>query len=123
MIKLIFCLRRVAQLSRDEFQEYWRTKHRPLVVERAKLLRFKSYSQLHTVDIRQLSGLASVRGSPDPYDGIAEACFETIDDLLVTRRDPQAARAAQELVADEKQFIDHSRSPIFFVQQDIVIDA
>jgi EthD domain len=121
MIKLVFCLRRIASMSRAEFQEYWRDMHRPLVVERSRILRFQSYVQLHTQDSPALVRLAAVRGSPDGYDGIAEACFESMSDLLVTKSDPLAARAAAELVEDEKNFIDHSQSPIFLVRQDIVI--
>jgi hypothetical protein len=38
MVKIVFCLRRKPGLSREAFQEYWRTNHAPLVAERAKRL-------------------------------------------------------------------------------------
>ena len=38
MIKMIFCLRRRAELTREAFQAYWRDKHGPLVAEVACLL-------------------------------------------------------------------------------------
>jgi hypothetical protein len=121
MITLVLCLRRIATLSPEEFQEYWRTTHKRLVLERARVLRFQRYSQLHTVEIPELSGLAAARGSPEGYDGIAEACFGAVEDLLITRRDPAASRAARELIEDERKFIDHSRSPIFLVDRESVL--
>ena len=36
MIKLMFCLRRVPHLTREQFQEYWRNHHAALVAERAR---------------------------------------------------------------------------------------
>lgn len=123
MIEIIFCLRRVPKLSRAEFQEYWRHEHGPRVLQRAAVLRFASYEQLHTIDIPDLAGIATLRGGPLEYDGIAQARFATVEDLLITRRDPRAAQAARELLEDEKLFIDHSRSPIFVARRDVVIGA
>ena len=39
MIKLVFCLRRLPHLSREEFQRYWREQHAPLVARHAETLR------------------------------------------------------------------------------------
>ena len=38
MIKLVFCLRRLPHLSREEFHRYWLDTHGPLVRERAPAL-------------------------------------------------------------------------------------
>jgi hypothetical protein len=122
MIKLVFCLHRKSNLSREEFQAYWRIAHRSLVIARSQVLRINQYSQLHTLTIPALAGLASSRGCPPEYDGIAEASFDSVDDLLAPATDPEAAKAAEELIADERTFIDHSASPIFLVRHDLVID-
>jgi hypothetical protein len=123
MVRLIMCLRRISNLNREQFQHYWKTDHRSLVIERANILRIRKYYQLHTLDVPALAGLASAHGCPEEYDGIAEACFDSVDDLLAPQNDPDAARAADELAEDEKNFIDRSRSPLFLVRHDSVIDG
>jgi len=42
MIKLVFCLRRLPNLSREEFQRYWLDTHGPLVRELAPALAINS---------------------------------------------------------------------------------
>ena len=49
MLKLVFCLRRRAEMSRDEFQRYWRDRHAPLVARHAATLRIARYVQLHSL--------------------------------------------------------------------------
>ncbi len=41
MIKLVYCLRRLPNLSREEFQRYWLETHGPLVRSRAQALRIR----------------------------------------------------------------------------------
>ena len=50
MIKIVFCLRRRADLSRDEFQTYWRDTHAPLVQSHADALGIRRYVQVHSID-------------------------------------------------------------------------
>ena len=47
MIKLVFSLRRRPDLTRDEFQAYWRDRHAPLVSRHADVLRIRRYVQTH----------------------------------------------------------------------------
>ncbi len=50
MIKLVYCLRRLPNLSREEFQRYWLETHGALVRERAQALRIRRYVQVHTLE-------------------------------------------------------------------------
>jgi hypothetical protein len=115
-IRLIFCLRRRPELTREEFQAYWLNRHADIMRRYAPLLNVASYTQLHTVHVPELSGISEVRGTPEAFDGVAEACFETLQSILATRRDPAAAQALKELMIDEGKFIDFSRSPIFITR-------
>jgi EthD domain-containing protein len=45
MVKLTFCLRRQAHLTREECSRYWREIHAPLVRERAEILGVRRYVQ------------------------------------------------------------------------------
>ena len=79
MVKLIFCLRRLPHLSREEFQNYWLETHGPLVRERAAAIGARRYVQLHTRYDEMNAGLQASRGGPEPYDGVAELWFESVD--------------------------------------------
>ena len=43
IIKLTYCLRRKPGMTWDEFSDYWRNVHAPLVAERAAVLGIKRY--------------------------------------------------------------------------------
>src|SRR5438034_9388833 len=74
MLKLVFPLRRLPSLSREEFQRYWYETHGPLVRRHAKALRIRRYVQLHTLDDPINAALQASRGAEEPYDGVAELC-------------------------------------------------
>jgi uncharacterized protein (TIGR02118 family) len=119
-MKLIYCLRRKPDLSVEEFQRYWRDVHAPLVTERAELLGIKRYIQAHTT-LPEVIPLFQARngGSPEPYDGVAEIWFETLDAL--SSDDPAVQTATAELLADEAEFIDLPRSPLWITQENVVL--
>lgn len=117
MLHLIFCLRRLPHLSREEFQRYWRNVHAPLVARHAKTLGIQRYIQAHTIDPAASRAIAESRGAPDPYDGVAEIWF----DLEALARDAKAIDAGKELIEDERKFIDLTRSPIFLTEDNVVV--
>ena len=119
MVKLVFALRRLPHLSRQEFQRYWREQHAPLVEKHRKALGIRRYVQLHTVETPVNEGLRASRQAPEAYDGIAELWFDTLE-LPAT---PEAAAAAQALLEDERRFIDHTRSPLWFGEERPILDV
>lgn len=116
MIKLVFCLRRLPHLSRSEFQDYWRNVHGPLVVQRAAALGIRRYVQCHTREDAAFAKLADARGVQSAYDGVAELWIDDQGNRS-GNTGREAARAAMELLDDERRFIDLSRSTIFDVQE------
>lgn len=125
MVKIIFCLKRRPGMSREDFQEYWHTRHAQLVCDRAQLLGIRRYVQSHTLFDPRLNGLADQRGfSGPPFDGVAELWFDAADVLFPSNTVPAASvQAAKDLLADEAAFIDLKNSPIFVVQEHEVLDA
>ena len=122
MRKLVYALRRLPDLSREEFQRYWREVHAPLVAERAAVLGIVRYVQCHTLlDVDDAHEGFRLRngGSPEPFDGFAELWFE---DRRVGSAD-DAATAAAELLADERNFIDLPHSPATLTAEHHVIGA
>ena len=123
MIKLVFCLRRLPHLTREEFQHYWRETHAPLVRRHAGVLGIRRYVQVHTLDDPLQDALRASRGGPEAYDGVAELWWESRDELEAATRDPAGQAAALALLEDERRFIDLARSPLFVAEERMVIQA
>ena len=122
MIKLTFCLRRRSGLSREEFQTYWRERHAPLVKQYAASMACKRYVQVHTSAPEYNDQMRAERGGPEPYDGVAELWFDESEfqnpsvDLVAVRK------AVELLIADEREFIDLSQSPLFYGVEHPIIE-
>lgn len=122
MIKLVFCLRRRPDMSVEEFQRYWRGTHAALVAARADVMGIRRYVQLHTMALPGLHGALRTRnsGAPEPYDGVAELWFDSLE--AIGGDDPAKRQAAAELLADERNFIDLPNSPMWFAEENVVVD-
>ena len=121
MIKIIFCLRRHPGMSLEEFDTYWRESHAPLVAGFKDVLRIHRYVQSRRTDSKLAGIAASVRGAPQPYDGVAELWFETWDDVEAGFKTEDGQAAGRTLIEDERKFIDLENSPIFFSEEREII--
>ena len=120
MLKLTFCLRRKAGLSLPEFQDYWLTKHGPLVRRLQPALGMVRYVQLHRRDDELGLGMAKVRGAPEPYDGVAELWWESEEDFRASGRTPEGREAGRMLLEDEAKFIDLASSPLWLNHEQVI---
>ncbi len=123
MIKLVFPLHRRPDLTREEFQTYWRDTHAPLVIERAATLGIKRYIQVHTSDTPINAGLREGRGGPEAYDGTAELWFESDVSLMASLGRPEWLEASAELVEDEHNFVDLKRSPLWLGDEVVIVEG
>ena len=122
MIKLTFCLRRRPDLTLAEFQAYWRDRHAPLVAEVAPVLRIRTYVQSHSFVDARLAGSADARGAiVTPYDGVAELCWDNVEDVIAAGDSKAARDAGRRLLEDERNFIDLPNSPLFWVREHHII--
>ena len=117
MIRLVFPLRRLPTLSREEFQDYWLNRHAQLVAGLANDLNILRYVQTHTLDAADNSAVQAARGDMEPeYDGVAELWWA--DEKELASQSSDAAReAGAALLEDEKKFIDLTNSPIWFAYE------
>lgn len=120
-MKIVFCLRRLPTLTPQAFQHHWREVHAPLVARHQKTLRIVRYVQFHTVIGAFGARLQSFRGSPEPYDGVAEIWYESREALESLGRDPAARAASRELLEDERRFVDLAGSPIFRGEEHVIV--
>jgi len=122
MIKLVFCLRRRADLSPEEFRTYWREHHAPLVRRHAAALRIARYVQSHTLDSPFNPALRASRGAEEPYDGVAELWWASEAELSEAFTSPLGQLAGEELLADERRFIDLERSALWLAEEHVIVD-
>jgi uncharacterized protein (TIGR02118 family) len=122
MIKLTFCLRRAPHLTREEFQRYWLESHGPLVRAAAPALRITRYVQTHTLTTPVNDALRRGRAAPEPYDGVAELWWDSLDDFTGATSSPEGRAAGQRLLEDEKRFIDLARSPVMVAGEHEIVE-
>jgi len=113
MIRVVYVLRRRSGMSLDEFYKYWFNNHGPLVASHATHMAIKRYIQVHTMDTPANRAMKEFRGLAEPYDGVAELWWENLEILMERAATSEYQQAQQELLGDEKQFIDFSRSSMW----------
>jgi uncharacterized protein (TIGR02118 family) len=118
MVKMVFAAKRQPHLSREEFQKYWLEKHGALAREKLPALRCKRYVQAHTMDTPWNDLLKASRNcETEAFDGIAEGWFESLDDLSEAFQTDEGQKASMELLEDEKNFVDHANSAMWFAEE------
>ncbi|MFP6817561.1 MAG: EthD family reductase [Pseudomonadales bacterium] len=118
MIRLVFALRRQPELSLEEFHDYWRRKHGPLVAGFAEDLNILRYVQTHTIEGPANEAAQKARGNMEPhYDGVAELWWSTEAELEVALASEAGQAAGAALLEDEAKFIDLPQSPLWFAYE------
>jgi uncharacterized protein (TIGR02118 family) len=124
VIKLVFSLRRRPEMTREEFQAYWRDRHAPLVSRHAEALRIRRYVQTHARSSELGAAQSAARGGePDLYDGQAELWWDSLDDVAAAVSTPAGQQAAIELLEDERRFIDLEHSPLWIGEEYAVVES
>ena len=117
MIKLTFALVRRPEYTRESFQAYWFDHHAPLVASVKDVLRIRLYIQSHSLPSEASEQLRASRGAPEGYDGVAQLWWESLEDVSATMADPAGIEAGRLLLEDERKFIDHARSPLWWSEE------
>lgn len=123
MVKLTFCVRRLASLSEAEFHRYWREQHGPLVLRHAETLGIRRYVQTHALPGLVSEALRASRGAASPFDGVAELWWDDLETLAAATESEAGRRASAELLADERRFIDHPGSALWLNEEQVLLGA
>ena len=102
MIKYITVLSRRAGMSREEYSNYWKNTHAPILKEIPGLM---GYVQNHALE--------DLEGNEPPYDGFGELYFDSVEAM-------QAGLASSEgeaTLADIPNFCDTERLVRDFVEE------
>jgi uncharacterized protein (TIGR02118 family) len=113
MIKMSLFLTRRADLTFEQFSDYWQNTHWPIVIGlRSVKENTRRYVQQH-----------SIGGVPDgltaaPYDGYAEAWFDDLAALERTVTSPEWKIVQQ----DDLNFLDTSKTVILFTKEKVTYE-
>ncbi len=124
MIKLTGCVKRLPNLSLDEFDRYWRETHASLVRSHAGLLRIRRYVQTTTLaDPTAQERIRATRHALEAgFDGYAELWWDSLDTLDGIRSTGVGAAALRDLLEDEARFVDLANSRFWFgTEREIVV--
>jgi uncharacterized protein (TIGR02118 family) len=123
MIKLVYIVKKRADISEKDFHEYWLKTHGPLVRGFAKSMRAKKYVQSHTVHEDAGQQIRSTRPKmKETYDGITEVWWDSLEDFSGGSAIQERAEAARALLEDESNFIDFEHSSIFLTEEHEIFD-
>ncbi|MEW8279250.1 MAG: EthD domain-containing protein [Candidatus Thiodiazotropha sp.] len=117
MIKFVMCLTRHPDMTREEFRDYWMNKHGRFFMSNAEAMGARKYVQAHTIETPLNEGLRASRGMLPEYDGIAEVWFDSEQALTEGLNTPEGQKLGAALLKDEQNFIDHSKSSAFIVEE------
>jgi uncharacterized protein (TIGR02118 family) len=111
MVKLTVILKRKRGTSHEEFRNYWREVHGPLLLRQPALMRHvRRYVQCHSI-------ADAVAGISSPFDGIAELWGDSVDDVRLGFAEPAYMQVVR---PDEEKFLDLPNC-IFMVTEEIVM--
>ena len=117
MVKFVMCITRHPDMTREAFRDYWMNKHGPFFMSNANAMGARKYIQSHTLDTLLNEGLRTSRGMQPEYDGVAEVWFDSEEALMEGMSSPEGQKLGAALLEDEENFIDHSRSSAFIVEE------
>jgi uncharacterized protein (TIGR02118 family) len=117
MIKFVYVVRRHPDVSPAAFRKYWLENHGPLVRQYASALRAKRYVQSHTLDLPLNQIAQQIRGTTQPYDGLTELWWDSLEDLVAASQTPEGQKANLALAQDEAKFCDLPNCSVFFTEE------
>jgi uncharacterized protein (TIGR02118 family) len=97
VIKVFFVLRRRPDVTPEQFHDYWKNTHGPLVSKVPGLIR---YVQHHTMSISR----PEYSNDEPPIDGLVETWWESFEAAQRANESPEFAA----VMADEARFMGHS---------------
>ncbi len=123
MIKSVMCIRRRQDLTHDQFVDHWRNAHAPLIGRLKSDLKIVRYVQSDANEEFISAVMREQRNGPEKFDGLGQAWFRSLDDLMAVAENPASRAALDALAEDERKFIDLAHSPMFVVEEQVIFDA
>ena len=117
MIRFINCMRRKAELTPDQFRQFWNDPRFTVLIERvASFTGAARYAKSATLIVPANALVKEARGTRDPYDGVLEYWWDNAAHLIERVENPAGRELAEEMLTFQSQFIDLPASTAFFVE-------
>ena len=117
MVKFVYCLRKRADVSAEEFYRRW-TEMGPVIKEHAKAMKAVHYVQSHTIAPEVNAMLINERYNGKPaYDGISELWYNSIEEMMEAFASEELQKAGSIFHEGESKFIDFSESCMFMTEE------
>ena len=110
MVNVVYCMRRRADLTLEQFLDHWGNVHAPIVKENLAVLRLAGYQRIVPKPHEMSPQIERRNVSQPPYDGIAMLTWASEEDLRQSLLDPKALDVQRALARDEKLFVDAEHS-------------
>ena len=104
---LIYALRRLPALTLAEFHDYWISTHAEFG---RRALAGQGYRQVHADPTLSAELAEAIGVTVHDLDGAVVSASPSWDSYWQRRADPEARKTGSEALADEDNFIDHTRS-------------
>ncbi len=112
MVKVVGLLRRNPKISPQEFQDYWKNVHAPLVKEKLPGL-------VHYTGSFPIPGAKAMPGVVTPdYDGVVELCFDSVESAQKALNGPLFSQPDRE--KSSNSLIDIVRSESMMMEEYVV---
>lgn len=123
MFRIVYVFNRKKELSLKKCQNYWKEIHAPLVQKKSQTLGILKYSQFHTAGNPVFNWIMrKFRNTLPPFDGVGEYWIDR-GKLTSALNTDEGLKTMQELVDDEKKFIDLPGSCLWLAKEHIIIDS
>lgn len=124
-MKVNFFMRKRPDRSLDQFSNYWRENHGPFAMHgRTERLGMRRYVQTHMTVTPLADALSRLTGTGvAPFEGICQIWFDSEEAILKSRSSADGAAATNDLVSDERNFLDLPHSEIRFFREECCVDG
>ena len=125
MIRLDYSIRKKPSLSAEEFQNYWRDHHAPLWEKHADVLKVRRHVRWENRPDHPMAEPTrqAYKIGGEPFDGMATTIWTDIRELEAALSTKAGQTAYQEILEDERNFIDQSQSYVAFgIEHAVVFD-
>lgn len=120
MVKFIQCVTRKPEISIQEFRGCWK-RYRAKAAELARAVNANGLVFSTTLAVDENLQVMLLRGTAEPYDGIAEFRISNAPRMLEQLESEPAKSLWQDLRALQNEFVDLENSRFFFASEDVVL--
>ena len=110
MVNVVYCMRRRADMTLQQFLNHWGNVHAPIVMENLAVLQLAGYQRIVPKAHEMSAQIERRHISQPPYDGIALLTWASEEDLQQSLKEPKALEVQRILARDEKLFVDAAHS-------------